>query len=247
MPDDIQTLEHQADRHRAQAGSALSALFGAIAPSRIGHTAVERASNVTESVAQSALRQAQQNPAGLALIGVGLALVALGKTKPDPTTAYGTESERIARADARIEQRTRIQSGTTPQDASSMRKVLDKGLDKLPPAARERVMQARLKAVDAQESVERQARKMRATMSAAHQDNPLVTAVAVAGVGALVGALLPSTRIEQDMLAAKRDQLLRNAESLLREEVAELERRGQAAVSAAAEAASEPSDRAKRA
>ncbi len=234
MSNDLSQLEHQADHHRAHAHNALSALFAAFAPSKLGRQAVEEASGVTEDIAQTALKHARANPAGLALIGVGAALVALNRPSARPVAAHGTEAERIARADAKLQAKARVASNTTPISASTMRKMLDAGLDHLPPQARERVIEARLKAIDAQDAVERRARKIASQAREAHQSQPFTTAMAIAGLGALVGALLPSTRTEDALLGAKRDQLMRSAEAALKAEMVEIEARGKAAVDAAA-------------
>ncbi|MFP7673849.1 hypothetical protein ACG74X_10910 [Marivita sp. S0852] len=234
MSDDLKSLESKADHHRAQAHTALASLIRAFAPSKLGHQAVEKASGASEDIAQAALHHARANPAGLALIGLGVALVALNRPSTPKPDALGTEAERIARADAQLQARARVTSKAPPQSASKMRKMLDSGLDQLPPSARERVIDARLKALDAQEAVERNTRKLAAQAREAHQAQPLTTALAVAGVGALIGALLPSTRTEGALLGAKRDQLLRSAEATLKAELAEIEARGKAAIDAAA-------------
>ncbi|MCK0149508.1 hypothetical protein MWU54_05705 [Marivita sp. S6314] len=235
MSKNLKSLENQADHHRTQAHSALAGLLSAFAPAKLGNQAVERAAGATDDLAQTALHHAKANPAGLALMGVGAALIALNRPKPKPQAVHGSEADRIARADAQLQAKARVRAGASPQSASKMRKMLDAGLDQLPPEARKRVMDARLQAIDAQEKVEREARKLAAQAKDAHNAQPFVTALAAAGVGALIGSLLPSTRTEGAMLGAKRDQLMRSAEAALRSEIADLEARSKAAVAAAAE------------
>ena len=178
MSDSINQLEHKADHHRLQAQNALSSLVSAFAPTTLGKGAVEGASTLTDDLAQTALRRARANPTGLALVGVGAALIALNRPAPKPRTMYGTEAERIARADASIQAQARIASNSPAPSGSKMRQALDAGLDQLPPKARQRVIEARMKAIDAQDAVERKARKLDLQAREAHQAQPFVTALA---------------------------------------------------------------------
>ena len=140
--------------------------------------------------------------------------------------------DRIARADRQMKAREQAQSGhfAASQSASRLRKTLDNGLDKLSPEARARVTEARIKVIDAQEKLDRQARRSARQVSAAHQSQPFLTGALVAGIGALIGALLPSTKAEADLMGATRDKMMRDAEAVLRDELAKLERQGKAAV-----------------
>lgn len=234
MSKDLHTLEEEANQHRSHAQTALSGLIQAISPAKLGTQAVEGASSVSEDVAAKAIQHARANPAGLALIGIGAALVALNAPKPQTQAEQGSEADRIAKADARMKTKSQVRANTPAPSASKMRKMLDAGLDRLPKDARDRVIEARLKAIDAQETVERNARRMSAQARDAHQSQPFATALAAAGIGALIGGLLPSTRTEGALLGAKRDQLLRTADAALRAEIADLEARGKEAVQAAA-------------
>ncbi|WP_425038134.1 hypothetical protein [Primorskyibacter sp. S187A] len=237
MPEDSHTLERQADHHRKHAATALASLAERFAPARLGHDAMSKGTRVAEDLTQSALREVKRNPAGIALIGAGAAVILAGMARRTPQKdLQGSEDVRIAAADAKIKAKARI-AAPTPDSASTMRKALDKGLDRLSPEARKRVAQARLKAVDAQDAVERHARHITAQAKSAHQARPFATALIAAGVGGLIGAVLPSTRTEGALLSAKRDQLLRNAEAALRAELADLEDRGHQAIDAGTQAA----------
>jgi len=233
----VQEIETEAEHHRAGAAAALSGLAHRLAPERIGHDAVSQGAQIAGDFGRSALSEVKRNPAGIALIGIGAAVILSGMgRKRAPQTALGTEAERIAAADARIKAKARITAAAPASSASSMRSLLDKGLDHLPYEARQRVTKARLKAVDAQEAVERHAKRAAAQASAAHNERPFATGLIAAGVGGLIGALLPSTRTESTLLGAKRDQLMREAEAVLRAEIADLEARSKSAVTAGADA-----------
>ncbi|MEO1138182.1 MAG: hypothetical protein AAFW87_01890 [Pseudomonadota bacterium] len=245
MPTDSMTkLERDADAHRAGLADAMGQLIHAFNPQRLGEEAVEHAAQTGRTAASVAVKAAKDNPAGLALIGIGAALLMTNRrnqtapqTAVSPLDAMQGQTDRIAKAEDRIRNRAQIKnnSAASKPAASSMRRMLDHGLDKLGPGARNRVIAMRLKAIDAQETIERHARNARKVAVEAHQTQPFVTGLAIAGVGALIGALLPSSRREAELMGAKRDQLFRAAESALREELSALETRGKAAVQAAVE------------
>ena len=84
--------------------------------------------------------------------------------------------------------------------------------------------------IEAQEKLDRQARRSAEQARNAHQGQPFLTGVIAAGIGALIGALLPSTKAEAELLGATRDRMMRDAEALLQAELAQLERQGKDAV-----------------
>jgi ElaB/YqjD/DUF883 family membrane-anchored ribosome-binding protein len=230
-------LEKSAETHRAHLTDHLSALASSVNPEARAKAAVGQTTDLTETLAKAAMNGAKRNPSGLALIGIGAALIALSANKKEEATLtsyddMGSHDDRIARADAKMQARTRAMTGRFAQteSASSLRKSLDKGLDHLSPEARARVTEARLKAIDAQEAVERHARQTSAQAREAHQSQPFLTGAVVAGIGALIGALLPSTKAEADMMGATRDKMMRDAEAVMREELGKLEQQGKSAV-----------------
>lgn len=245
-------LERNAETHRAHLTDHISALTSSVNPEASAKRAVGQTTDLGHTVASALFNGAKRAPTGLALIGMGAALIALNsnsgsKSQPHLTSYDEMEGHdaRIARADARMQKRQRAMSGrfASPQSASTLRKSLDKGLDKLSPDARARVTEARLKVIDAQEKVERQARRASKQARDAHDGQPFLTGAIVAALGALVGTVLPSTRAETDLMGATRDKMMRDAEAVMHDELAKLERQGKAAVeSGLREARSEFSD-----
>ena len=242
MAKSTETLEQNAAGHRAQLGSTLSSLAQAINPDRIGHEVRATTGDLSQSLVSTAMTTARRNPAGLALVALGAAVMALNTNRG--TSSERTELDtrghdaRIAAADARMRAKTHIEnSPRSGPSSSTLQKWLDAGLDRLGPDARDRVIAARLKAIDAQDKVERQTAKAAQAARDAHDSQPLTSTLAVAGVGALIGALLPSTRTESDLMGAKRDQLMRHADSVLRAELEALNERGEEAVRSGVSAA----------
>jgi len=237
-------LEKDADQHRAGLADAIGDFTEAVSPDRLGRQAIDDAAEFGRNATNSLVQSAKDNPVGLALVGIGAAILVAGGAAhqkggfSDAKSASGpSQDDRIERAAERNMKRTQIAAGRPAgPSASSMRKMLDRGLDKLGPDARDRVISMRLKAIDAQESAERYARGAAKTAVDTHNSQPFITGLVAAGVGGLLGALLPSTRQEAELLGARRDELMRAAEERLRAEISDLETRGKAAVSDAVEA-----------
>jgi len=100
-----------------------------------------------------------------------------------------------------------------------LREKLNDGLEALPTTARDRVLKARKAALSAQEKVELQARKAAQKSQTFMHDQPLAVGALAVGMGALIGALLPSTRREDDLLGEHRDTVMSVAKSTLHEEL----------------------------
>ncbi|MEO0744425.1 MAG: hypothetical protein AAFY49_03665, partial [Pseudomonadota bacterium] len=131
--------------------------------------------------------------------------------------------------------RTHAQDTAEPASASRMRAALHAGLDKLPPEAKARILNAREAAISAQDAVERRTARMAGQAHTMARQNPVACAAAAFGAGALVAALLPSTRREDALLGARRDAMMAQAQQMLQAEMA----RAREAVTQAVEA-SEP-------
>jgi ElaB/YqjD/DUF883 family membrane-anchored ribosome-binding protein len=128
---------------------------------------------------------------------------------------------RVEAADTAMKKEMTGMTDTAPR-AARLRAAMDKGLERLPAASRDRVVKARKAALKAQEKFEAQAERIsRKSRSFAH-DQPLATGALALGVGALVGALLPGTRREDALLGAQRDALMHDARQILREEMEKL-------------------------
>ncbi|MEO0751331.1 MAG: hypothetical protein AAFY25_05975 [Pseudomonadota bacterium] len=235
---DLDTLETRVARDRADLVQSLDALSATVAPQRIATEVSQTASSYGGEIGRQAWAAARQNPAAFALVGTGLALLVSGAGKrrvqddspaPSPVASGDTFEgfdERVAKAH---EKKRQDMTGTSTEihDAARLRSSLERGLDKLPAAARSRVIRARRAALQAQEKLEATAKATaRKTGTLAHQQ-PLVVGAVALGLGALVGSLLPGTRKEDDLLGARRDALMQDAETALRAEMDHLRRTAQ--------------------
>lgn len=116
------------------------------------------------------------------------------------------------------------------QSADTMRARLHDGLDKLPDAARARILSARLKAIEAQSAVEAQIMRGTNGMRRTARENPLLVGAIAFGLGAAIAAALPRTSVENRSVGAHRDSLLDEADRIFREEAGKLRSVAEAAV-----------------
>ncbi|SHH02435.1 DUF883 family protein [Cognatishimia maritima] len=225
-------LEKQVASNRRRLAQSLTDLTDTLAPQAVSEQIFASATGYGDEVRRQAVQAAKRNPAALLIAGTGLALMLTGTggRRPSPAApatstsavpalkAFHGFDERVAKADAAIKKEM---TGMTDEKlrTSRMRDALETGLDALPESARKRVMKARKAALDAQQSVEAHATEIADRSRTYFHQNPLAVGAIAVGMGALIGALLPSTRREDEILGAHRDALVQKAEETLREEM----------------------------
>lgn len=106
----------------------------------------------------------------------------------------------------------------TEQRLTRLYRRLAAGTEDLSDAARERIVAARREALVAREKLRSQARTHAQTASNIYEQQPLVAGALALAVGAAVGAALPRTDVEDDMMGEQSDALFREAERVYREE-----------------------------
>jgi hypothetical protein len=108
------------------------------------------------------------------------------------------------------------------RSAASLRDRLMEGTEMMTETARDRVIAAREAAILAEQRIEARAREYGAAGKDAFASQPLMGALVAFGVGALAGALLPRTRVEDRHLGGARDRAFLEAERVYRAEAARL-------------------------
>lgn len=228
---DYKTIERDAARERQKLAASLNALSSAISPENIQEHAAAMAKTYGGDIGRQAWDTAKQNPAAFALVGVGISLLLTGtgsrpETRHASTTLVPVEKAsvgfdaRVAAADHEIKRKETgmIEQDTAPR-AEWLREKLKDGLETLPLSAQERVISARQTVLQAQEKVEAQARAAAQKSQTFMHEQPLAVGAIALGLGALIGALLPSTRREDDLLGEHRDAAMAKARSSLKEEL----------------------------
>ncbi|MCE8548475.1 hypothetical protein KBY25_21915 [Ruegeria pomeroyi] len=223
-------IEDQLNADRRRFANSLSCLSNSLAPGAVSQYLSATVQSYGGEMTNQVVKFARRNPAGLVLTGVGVALMAaeLGRrqspvspparTAVSPDAAFVGFDARVAAADATIKKEMTGMSTETYR-ASKMRETLNAGLDALPEGARKRVIAARQAALSAQEKIEAHAAEAAARSRSFYAQNPLAVGAIALGLGALIGAMLPATRREDEILGAHRDALAERAEAALRHEM----------------------------
>jgi hypothetical protein len=108
--------------------------------------------------------------------------------------------------------------------SSGLKRSLRHGLDGLSVAAHDRIVNAREAAYAARIRVERMAKATPKDMGRMIDDHPMVTGAVVMALGAVLGAVLPRTDIEDRTFGAERNRLMDQARDMLAQERAAISR-----------------------
>ena len=207
--------EREADLARAQVHSTIDAIANKLTPGQLMDQSLGylRRSLPAEFTSQLG-RTVRDNPLPVALVGIGLAWLMLnGRREPAAGAAAGRASAPPERAgaDARDDfgrpLQTSSTTGAAPQRPTTAERLGAKA-GQLAQAARDQAAQA---ADATRDSARRLA-----------DEQPLVVAALGVAVGAVLGAMLPRTRREDELLGDTRDELLGSARSTLREQAGQL-------------------------
>lgn len=159
-------------------------------------------------------------------------------------SGYESQSESGGRGDRPWEYDYRFEEGspyTPPQQQAGMRGSGDYGMEEesgreriqeraseirheisergehIQRRAGERAREARRQAREAGRSVQRRASRAETSIEDFVYENPLIAGLISAGIGAAVGAALPSTRREDELMGQTRDELVDTARSVVEE------------------------------
>ena len=216
---ELDTLEQRLAQDREAMAETLGTLANtvAVAPERFGQIA----EGTGDEIRRQVVDHARENPAAFALAGAGLALLLTGtgaskaptgRPAQTPATHPGATHDSGAN-------RALPRSAAPRPSARQLRAAVDAGLDRLGPKGRQRVLRARHKVIRAQMEIERRSRKALRKGEREMRRQPFATAALAFGVGAVVAALTPMTRRENELMGAQRDALMDEAEAALAREL----------------------------
>ncbi|AUQ48934.1 hypothetical protein PhaeoP83_00625 [Phaeobacter inhibens] len=228
MPEtsELTDLESDVARDRVALSKSLDTLAVSLSPDRIATQVSATASHYGGEISQQLLSTARANPAALALVGTGIALLMSGagqRREPGPRP----QPDAPTRTPATPTVQPVASKGPS---AKRLRAALDHGLDRLPPKARKQIRKARLAAIHIQEDLERRAAKLSRASQEGVAAQPLVAGGLAFGLGAIAAALLPQTRQEDALLGEKRDALMAEARDILQQEMRSLANKGETAL-----------------
>ncbi|WP_282052905.1 hypothetical protein [Phaeobacter inhibens] len=228
MPEtsELTDLESEVARDRVALSKSLDTLAVSLSPDRIATQVSATASHYGGEISQQLWSTARANPAALALVGTGIALLMSGAgqrresgPRPQPNTPTRTPATPTTQP-----------VGSKGPSAKRLRAALDHGLDRLSPKARKQIRKARLAAIHIQEDLERRAAKLSRASQEGVAAQPLVAGGLAFGLGAIAAALLPQTRQEDALLGEKRDALMAEARDILQQEMRSLANKGETAL-----------------
>ncbi|ATG40521.1 hypothetical protein [Phaeobacter piscinae] len=228
MPDapDLTDLETDVARDRVALSKSLDTLAVSLSPDRIAAQVSATASHYGGEISQQLWSTARANPAALALVGTGIALLMSGTGQ---RRAAGGVPQQPTPAHPRVVSAEHAVASTGPS-AKRLGAALDYGLDKLPPKARKQVRKARLTALQIQEDLERRAARLSHASQKGITAQPFVAGGLAFGLGAIAAALLPQTRQEDALLGEKRDALMAEARDIMQQEMRKLADKGETAL-----------------
>lgn len=257
MTNDTSGLEADITEERNALARSLDELSSEFSPEKLVNSVGDTLKSQSESLANTIVQGARENPVALGLMGAGLAWLLVSKstdstqnkghatydTPPAPGPKRDHEASslsdpgRIAAAggqmhEPRHDDPSRLDTAKTyvRQTAQQMRDTLNDGTEKLSDAARARVVQAREKALDAQARVEATAGRAVRSGRNFYTENPLIVGAGIAVAGAAVAFALPRTDTEDRLYGRQRDALVHEAERIFHEEVERAKSMGEAAV-----------------
>lgn len=209
------------DRARAAASRASDSVQSAATHTSDGVTgAASSASHGVSSAAASVADTAR---------GVGSSVASGARSARDTAASAGQS----------VADGVRHTASSTADSASALRDRLSEGTEALSEQARERVIAARARAVDAWHATERYSKQGRERAADMFEEHPLVAGALALAVGAAIGASLPRSRTEDAYFGEQSDALFEEAEHIYAEEKAKLGKVAQAAADEAKDIASE--------
>jgi hypothetical protein len=259
-------IERELESERAKLAASLEMLQHRFSVEGMARQFVDQASRHGGEFAQSLTRAAKENPVALALTGIGLAWMMYGdsarsriyaSTLPrademgDARFTRGNEDgsgilRSAADAAREVSHRwDRMSSGageyarSTRATAEDLRERLYEGTSQMTEAARQRVVNARDAAYRAQRELERAAAHAKRGSVDLFNEQPLVAGALALAAGAILGAALPRTRMEDEAVGEYSDRLLEEAERVFREETEKVGKVAEAAKSEVETAARE--------
>ncbi|PWJ22051.1 hypothetical protein [Jannaschia seohaensis] len=174
----------------------------------------------------------------------------VGGFREDATPEDAAFKARVAAAEAALQQPHEADdpslvaqlSSSACKSAAEMRATLYDGTSELSDLARARVVEARRKALIAQERAEHHAHSAKDRGKTFYQENPLLVGAGIAALGAAIALALPRTRAEDETFGGHRDALVAEADRVLHEEIARVRAMASAAADEAQTMAQEAVD-----
>jgi ElaB/YqjD/DUF883 family membrane-anchored ribosome-binding protein len=249
-------IQRDIERTRAEMGNTLDTIRQKLSPGQMLDEALDYLKGSVLSQFSSNLGETvQHNPIPVSLIGVGIAWLAMAGSRPSNASTTWTTTGRahsrigevagsVAARTGQVVQGTRVRVGETRERVGEMAQNVQERVGE----ARERLgdmaynagHQVGEAADRLRHQTQYQAARARDTYYYLRNEQPLVLGILGLAVGALLGAGLPPTRQEDELLGEMRDEYVHRA----REAGEEYLEQGKRMVTAAGEAVKEQAEKA---
>jgi ElaB/YqjD/DUF883 family membrane-anchored ribosome-binding protein len=217
-------IQENIQQTRAEMNHTLHALERRLSPGQLTDQVLgyfRGAGEESSEFAANLGRSIRDNPVPVTLLGIGLSwLMIAGSEKPERRSSQGYRGPIITPSTATVENGNnykREQAGQTTSD-----KIHDRA-EQMAHGAREKVEQAtetaRHQVKHLSDRAHHQAERAKRGFTYMLQEHPLVLGSIGVAVGAVLGAGLPSTRREDELMGGKRDELLEQAEAMGKEQL----------------------------
>lgn len=220
---DVQQLKADISDTQAELQQTVAEIQDRLSPAHIKHQAADSMRDAASNVREATVGRVQhmmrgQNPIPYALIGIGAAWLLANNRPRRRWESSGTYAEYDASWDNSTSYISSEDEFASPyvgeafaEDSSRSNRLSLTGAD-----ARRRASEM---SRQARERARRAATQARSQWDTMLHDNPMALGIAALAAGAVVGASLPRTRVENEYLGETRDQLVDNARSMAQEGV----------------------------
>lgn len=184
-------LEREVDQARVRVGRTLSELSARLSPGELLDQALGMAREHGGEFGRNLGAQVKNNPMPMILTSIGISWMMMSSGKNGAAHAHETYDT------------------STDEDGRSFKDALGETVAK----SRDKAAAAGDRVHDATASVKESAQNARESLVQFYRDQPLLAGSLGIAIGAALGALVPSTEIEDDMLGEARDRSVDAAKS----------------------------------
>lgn len=213
--EDVRQLKAEISDTQAELQQTVAEIQDRLNPAALKHQAADTVRDAASNVREATVGRVQhmvrgQNPIPFALIGIGAAWLLASNRRSNGSAAY-------REYDASWDQSTSYLSSddefASPYADASFAEGSGR-TGRLGQAGSEARRKAAEASRQARERARRVASQARTRWDHMIHDNPMALGIAALAAGAVVGAALPGTRVEDEYLGETRDQLLDSARSI---------------------------------
>lgn len=235
----IKDIEREIDRDRAHFSETLSALESKFSPGQMVDQALDYARRNGGDFSDNLVKTIANNPLPTILTGIGVAWMAMSQGRANAQPDYGSHNT----TGTSYETGSYGANGSNGSSKLAGAKDKAKGLGDSAHKVGDRASQLAGNARHSAEDMSARGRQQwaRTSNNAVHffQENPLAVGAAAVAIGALLGAAIPATAREKELMGSKGAQVADKAKSMAEDAKQTATEAGKAGIQAAKDRAQE--------